>query len=167
MTASSTVRAVCPGSFDPVTHGHLDIIARTVRLFDEVVVAVGKNVTKTALFTPAERVEMLRDACRSWSGVSVVIFDGLLVDFCLQQDIAVIVKGLRMVSDFDYERQMAQMNFSLTGVETIFMPTAVQWSYVSSSLVREVAVLGGDITPFLPEGIAERTVARARERRDQ
>ncbi|MBA3529053.1 MAG: pantetheine-phosphate adenylyltransferase [Propionibacteriaceae bacterium] len=155
-------RAACPGSFDPVTHGHLDIIERTARLFDEVVVAVGNNQKKDALFTPAERVEMLTEVCAPWPEVSVSLFDGLLVDFCAEHGIAAIVKGLRFVSDFDYELQMAQMNAGLSGVDTIFMPTAAQWSYVSSSLVREVATLGGDVAQFLPPAIAERTRERAR-----
>jgi pantetheine-phosphate adenylyltransferase len=158
-------RAVCPGSFDPVTHGHLDIIERTAHLFDEVVVAVGNNSGKNSLFTPVERVEMLTEACSPWPDVSVSLFDGLLVDFCSTHEIDAIVKGLRFVSDFDYELQMAQMNFELTGVDTVFMPTAPQWSYVSSSLVREVATLGGDVARFLPTSIAERTILRARERR--
>lgn len=159
-------RAVCPGSFDPVTHGHIDIIERASRLFDYVVVAVGNNMGKNALFTPDERVEMLGDACAELDGVSVTTFSGLLVDFCAQVEADAIVKGLRFVSDFDYELQMAQMNGRLSGVDTLFLPTAAQWSYVSSSLVREVALLGGDVNEFLPDGIAERTIARAHERSD-
>jgi pantetheine-phosphate adenylyltransferase len=157
-------RAVCPGSFDPVTHGHLDIIERTARLFDEVVVAVGNNIKKNSLFTPVERVEMLTEVCAPWPGVSVDLFSGLLVDFCTAHDINAIAKGLRFVSDFDYELQMAQMNTQLAGVDTIFLPTASQWSYVSSTLVREVATMGGDVTQFLPPVIADRTIERARQR---
>ncbi|GAA3625944.1 pantetheine-phosphate adenylyltransferase [Microlunatus ginsengisoli] len=157
-------RAVCPGSFDPVTHGHLDIVNRSAALFDYVVVAVGTNMSKNALFTPDERVEMLNEACAELDGVTVTTFSGLLVDFCAQVEADAIVKGLRFVSDFDYELQMAQMNSQLSGVDTLFLPTAAQWSYVSSSLVREVALLGGDVDQFLPEGIAERTIARAHER---
>jgi pantetheine-phosphate adenylyltransferase len=155
-------RAVCPGSFDPVTRGHLDVIERAARLFDEVVVAVGNNVKKSALFTPQERVEMLREVCAPWPGVRVSLFDGLLVDFCVGQGIGAIVKGLRFVADFDHELQMAQMNRHLTGVDTVFLPTAPQWSYVSSSLVREVAMLGGDVTSFLPPRVADRTLERVR-----
>jgi pantetheine-phosphate adenylyltransferase len=150
-------RAVCPGSFDPVTHGHLDVIERTSRLFDEVVVAVGQNMAKNALFTPDERVEMLQDVCGRLPNVAVSLFRGLLVDFCAERGIDVIVKGLRLVSDFDYELQMAQMNRQLTGVDTVFMPTAPQWSYVSSSLVREVVGLGGNVDALLPGPVAERT----------
>jgi pantetheine-phosphate adenylyltransferase len=157
-------RAVCPGSFDPVTRGHLDVIERTAAIVDEVVVAVGANQSKTAFFTPNERVEMLREACRGWPGVTATLFSGLLVDFCTAHDITVISKGLRS-ADFDYELQMAQMNSSLTGVDTMFLPTSAQWAYVSSSLVREVATLGGDVAPFLPERVAELTRKRVQERR--
>jgi pantetheine-phosphate adenylyltransferase len=153
---------VCPGSFDPVTRGHLDILGRAARMFDEVVVAVGHNMSKNALFTPAERVVMLEEACADIPAVRVTLFDGLLVDFCRAEGIDVIVKGLRFASDFDYELQMAQMNNRLSGVETFFLPTASAWSYVSSSLIREVARLGGDVSDFLPPAIAERTMARAR-----
>ena len=156
-------RAVCPGSFDPVTHGHLDVIGRTARVVDEVVVAVGSNISKNALFTPNERVEMLADECAQWSNVEVTLFDGLLVDFCAAHDIDLISKGLR-AADVSYELQMAQMNRQLTGVDTIFLPTAPQWAFVSSSLVREVAMLGGDVTPFLPAKIAERTMTRIASR---
>jgi pantetheine-phosphate adenylyltransferase len=156
-------RAVCPGSFDPVTHGHLDVIERTARIVDDVVIAVGTNISKSALFTPDERVEMLADECAQWSNVEVTLFGGLLVDFCAAHDIDVISKGLR-AGDFSYELQMAQMNRRLTGVDTIFLPTSPQWAFVSSSLVREVATLGGDVTPFLPAKIAERTMARVASR---
>jgi pantetheine-phosphate adenylyltransferase len=154
-------RAVCPGSFDPVTHGHLDIIARTARLADEVVVAVGDNMTKNGLFTPQERVAMLQAACAPWDNVSVTLFTGLLVDFCAAHDIGLISKGVR-AADFDYEVQMAQMNRRLTGVETILLPTDPQWAFVSSSLVREVATLGGDVSGFLPPAVAEQTATRVR-----
>jgi pantetheine-phosphate adenylyltransferase len=152
-------RAVCPGSFDPVTHGHLDIIARTARLADEVIVAVGDNVAKNALFTPPERVAMLAEACAEWANVSVTLFRGLLVQFCAERDIDVISKGVR-TADFDYELQMAQMNRRLTGVETILLPTDPRWAFVSSSLVREVATLGGDVSGFLPPAVARQTAAR-------
>jgi len=158
-------RALCPGSFDPVTRGHLDIIERAARLFDEVVVAVGNNSKKHGLFSPGERVEILTDACSAWPSVSVSVFDGLLVDFCAEHGITAMVKGLRSATDFDYELQMAQMNAALSGIETVFLPTAPQWAYVSSSLVREVATLGGDVARFLPSEAAERTLLRAAERR--
>jgi pantetheine-phosphate adenylyltransferase len=156
-------RAVCPGSFDPVTHGHLDVIERTTRIADEVVVAVGHNMAKNALFSPEERVEMLTEECERWPTVTVRLFTGLLVDFCRQNSIGLISKGLRG-GDFDYELRMAQMNRQLTGVDTVFLPTSPQWAYVSSSLIREVAVLGGDVDEFLPAAVAERTRARIAER---
>jgi pantetheine-phosphate adenylyltransferase len=161
------MKAVCPGSFDPVTLGHLDVIARAAEMFDQVVVAVGNNMGKNALFAPDERVAMLEEACAELPGVRVSLFSGLLVDFCTAEEIGVIVKGLRFVSDFDHELQMAQMNHRLTGVESVFLPTAPQWSYVSSSLVREVALLGGDVSGFLPAGMSDQIVARARERAAQ
>jgi len=144
-------RAVCPGSFDPATFGHLDIVRRASTLFDEVVVAVGTNVSKNRLFTPDERIEMMRRACADLGNVSVEGFSGLVTTFCSEHDIAVIVKGLRAASDFDYELQMAQMNSSLTGVETVFLPTSAGRGFVSSSLVKEVAGFGGDVSPFVPD----------------
>ena len=143
-------RAVCPGSFDPVTNGHLDIVRRAATLFDEVVVAVGTNVGKNRLFSPEERIEMLRRACADVPHVTVEGFSGLITAFCAERDIAAIVKGLRAASDFDYELQMAQMNSSLTGVETVFIPTSPDRGFVSSSLVKEVAGFGGDVSPYVP-----------------
>ena len=160
-----TTRAVCPGSFDPVTHGHLDIIERTARLASEVIVAVGGNMAKNALFTPEERVQMLHAACTGWDNVSVMPLSGLLVDFCAAHDANVISKGVR-AADFDYELQMAQMNRRLTGVETILLPAQPQWAFVSSSLVREVATLGGDVSEFLPAAVAEQTTARVKARQE-
>ena len=139
-------RVVCPGSFDPVTNGHLDIISRAARLSDEVVVAVVRNPSKTALFTLDERLEMLREVTKEQDNVSVVKFDGLIVDFCKANDISAIVKGLRAVSDFDYELQMAQMNYNQAGVETLFMTTNPLYAFLSSSLVKEFAMYGGDVT---------------------
>jgi pantetheine-phosphate adenylyltransferase len=147
-----------------VTHGHLDIIERTARLVDEVIVAVGGNMAKNALFTPEERVEMLKDACAAWDRVTVLPLSGLLVDFCAAQNAKVISKGVR-AADFDYELQMAQMNRRLAGVETILLPADPKWAFVSSSLVREVATLGGDVSEFLPASVAEQTTARVENRR--
>ena len=157
-------RAVCPGSFDPVTLGHLDIFARTASLYDSVVIAVGSNMGKRALFTPAERVAMIEEACVEWPSVHVTLFSGLLVDFCRENEIDVIVKGLRSGGDYDYELAMAQMNHKLTGVDTAFLPTASHLSYVSSSLVREVASLGGDVSPFVTPGVLDRITERLAER---
>lgn len=154
------MKAICPGSFDPVTFGHLDVIARAGALFDDVVVAVGNNMAKSGLFTPQERVEMLTECTAEMPNVTVMTFSGLLVDFCQEQGIGVIVKGLRFGADFDYELQMAQMNSHLTEVETIFLPTSPQWSFVSSSLVREVAVLDGDVTALVPPSVAARVQAK-------
>jgi pantetheine-phosphate adenylyltransferase len=156
-------RAVCPGSFDPVTHGHLDVIGRAARLFDEVVVAVGVNPSKSRLFSPEERLDMLRRACREWDNVRVAGFTGLLTDFCAAEGVQAIVKGLRAVSDFDYELQMAQMNASLTDVETVFMPTSPEWSFLASSLVKEVARFGGDVSDLVPGFVHEALTSRFAE----
>ena len=142
-------RAVCPGSFDPVTNGHLDIIERACRLYDEVTVAVLVNPNKSGLFTIPERMELLRGAI-DCDNVVVDSFQGLLVDYCRDRDIQVIVKGLRAVSDFDYELQMAQMNHGLSGIETLFMTTNPLYSFLSSSLVKEVAKYGGDVSRLVP-----------------
>jgi pantetheine-phosphate adenylyltransferase len=149
-------RAVCPGSFDPVTNGHLDIIGRAGRLYDEVVVAVLVNQYKAGLFTVDERIEMLREITAPYPNIRVASFQGLLVDFCKSNDISVVVKGLRAVSDFDYELQMAQMNFGLAGVETLFMTTNPLYSFLSSSLIKDVAKWGGDVTAHVPEVVAAR-----------
>jgi pantetheine-phosphate adenylyltransferase len=149
-------KVVTPGSFDPVTNGHLDIIGRAARLFDEVTVAVLINKSKASMFTVEERMEMLRQVTSQWPNVRVDAFHGLLVDFCRERGIAAIVKGLRAVSDFDYELQMAQMNHQLAGVETLFVPTSAIYSYLSSSLVKEVATYGGDISALVPELVASR-----------
>jgi pantetheine-phosphate adenylyltransferase len=155
-------RAVCPGSFDPVTNGHLDIIGRTSRLYDEVIVAVLINESKRALFDIDERMDMLREVVKPYENVVIKSFQGLLVDFCRSQQASVVVKGLRAVSDFDYELQMAQMNIGLAGVETLFMPTNPQHSFLSSSLVKEVAKWGGDVAPLVPDVVLRRLVDRLR-----
>ena len=157
-------RAVCPGSFDPVTNGHIDIVSRASALFDEVVVAVGVNKSKSRLFSAEERIDMLREACAGFDNVSVEGFTGLLTDFCQERDIHAIVKGLRAVSDFDYELQMAQMNASLAEVETVFVPTSPEYSFLASSLVKEVATFGGDVSRLVPAFVHERLVARLAER---
>jgi pantetheine-phosphate adenylyltransferase len=147
-----------------VTNGHLDVIGRAAGLFDEIVVAVGVNPSKsTRLFTAEERLDMLREACSGWENVRVAEFSGLLTDFCRAEGIGAIVKGLRAVSDFDYELQMAQMNASLTQVETVFMPTSPEWSFLASSLVREIAQFGGDVSGLVPGFVHEALVERFRE----
>lgn len=141
---------MCPGSFDPVTNGHIDIIARAGRLFDHVVVGVLVNESKQGLFSVQERLDLLRESTEGMTNVSVDSFSGLLVDYCAAHQISAIVKGLRAVSDFDYELQMAQMNNSLTDVDTVFIPTSHTYSFLASSLVKEVARGGGDVSGFVP-----------------
>jgi pantetheine-phosphate adenylyltransferase len=158
-------RAVTPGSYDPVTNGHLDIIERAAHLFDEVVVAVLINKTKRTLFSVEERMEMLREVCQPWPNVRVDSWHGLLVDYCRENDIKAIVKGLRAVTDYDYELQMAQMNHQLTGVDTLFMPATPAYSFLASSLVKEVATYGGDVTTLLPASIEQRLQQRLAETR--
>ena len=148
--------AVCPGSFDPVTNGHLDVFARAAALADEVVVAVLVNKAKSSLFTVDERIEMLREVCAPYPNIRVDSFYGLLVDYCRTQGIQAIVKGLRAVSDFDYELQMAQMNYRLAGIETMFISTNPLYSYLSSSLVKEVARFGGDVSGLVPDAVLQR-----------
>jgi pantetheine-phosphate adenylyltransferase len=155
-------RAVCPGSFDPVTNGHLDIIERTSRMFDEVIVGVLINESKASLFTVEERIGMLREVTGEHPNVRIASFRGLLVDFCRAQAAPVVVKGLRAVSDFDYELQMAQMNIGLAGVETLFMPTNPRYSFLASSLVKEVAKWGGDVSALVPAVVATRLSERLR-----
>jgi pantetheine-phosphate adenylyltransferase len=153
-------RVVCPGSFDPVTNGHLDIIGRAAGIYDEVIVAVGVNVSKNRLFTADERVEMLREVTSRYSNVRIERFDGLLVDFCDAHGAVAVVKGLRAVSDFEYEMQMAQMNYRMAKVETLFMTTNPLYSFLRSSLVREIAQYGGDVSGLVPDTV----LARLRER---
>jgi len=153
-------KAVCPGSFDPVTNGHLDIVSRASKLYDEVTIAVLVNKSKSGLFTLDERMDMVRETTASYGNVVVESFGGLLVDFCRDRGIPVIVKGLRAVSDFDYELQMAQMNHSLDGIETLFLSTNPLYSFLSSSLVKEVATYGGDVSGLVPELVLKRLTQR-------
>jgi pantetheine-phosphate adenylyltransferase len=147
---------LCPGTFDPVTNGHLDIIRRAGGVFDPVVVAVLENPGKEPLFSMEERVAMLKEAVSGLGAVEVASFSGLLVDFARRREIGVVVKGLRAVTDFDYELQMAQMNHQMTGLETFFVPTSPQWSYLSSSLIKEVVRNGGDVSGMLPAHVLDR-----------
>jgi pantetheine-phosphate adenylyltransferase len=149
-------RVVCPGSFDPVTNGHLDIIGRAAGLYDEVVVAVLINVTKQSLFTVDERVEMLGEVFASYGNVKIDRFHGLLVDFCATNGITAVIKGLRAVSDFEYEMQMAQMNYRMANVETLFMTTNPLYSFLSSSLVKEIVRYGGDVSGLVPDVVLGR-----------
>ncbi len=156
-------RLVYPGSFDPVTNGHLDIVGRAARLADEVIVAVLRNPSKIALFTVDERLEMLQAVTKEHDNVRVAKFDGLIVDFCKANDVSAIVKGLRAVSDFDYELQMAQMNYNQAGVETLFMTTNPLYAFLSSSLVKEFAKYGGDVTSLVPSPVLDRLTVRTAE----
>ena len=153
-------RCVCPGSFDPVTNGHLDVIERASRLYDEVTVAVLVNTAKQGLFPVEERIDMLRETTASLGNIVVDSFHGLLVDHCRERNIPVVVKGLRAVSDFDYELQMAQMNHRLTGLETLFVATNPEYSFLSSSLVKEVARWGGDVAGLVPDAVLARLRGR-------
>ncbi|MEJ0014526.1 MAG: pantetheine-phosphate adenylyltransferase [Actinomycetota bacterium] len=149
-------RVVCPGSFDPITNGHLDIIERASKMFDEVVVAVLVNRTKSTLFTVPERIEMITEVTGKFPNVKVDSWSGLLVDYCVTNEIDVIVKGLRAVTDFDYELQMSQINLQLKGIETLFMSTAPAHSFLSSSLVKEIASYNGDVSNYIPVSLVEK-----------
>ena len=149
-------RVVCPGSFDPITYGHLDIVERASSIFDEVVIAVMVNKTKQTLFTVEERIEMTKEVTSKFPNVKVDSWSGLLVDYCKTKDISIIVKGLRAVTDFDYELQMSQINLQLQGVETLFISTAPAHSFLSSSLVKEIASHGGDVSSYIPAILLER-----------
>jgi pantetheine-phosphate adenylyltransferase len=157
-------RAVCPGSYDPATNGHLDIIERAADQFDEVVVAVLINKNKRYLFDVEDRMAMLVEITGHLSGVRIDSWHGLLVDYCRANGIGAIVKGLRAVSDFDYELQMAQMNYQLSGVDTMFMPSNPTYSFLSSSLVKEVATYGGNVSHLLPPEVHLRLLNRLAER---
>jgi pantetheine-phosphate adenylyltransferase len=156
-------RVVCPGSFDPVTNGHLDIIGRASRLYDEVVVVVSINLAKKGLFTVEERVDMIREVTGEYGNVKVDSFRGLTVDYCKARDIPAIVRGLRAVTDYDYELQIAQMNHRMSGVETLFMATAPDYSFLSSSLMREVVKWGGDASGLVPELVYQRLIERLKD----
>jgi pantetheine-phosphate adenylyltransferase len=151
-------KAVCPGSFDPITNGHLDVIKRASKLFDELVVAVSAGSTnpdKKAMFTLEERIELIKEVTSDLVGLTVISFKGLLVDVCHDVQADCVVKGVRAVSDFDYEMQMAQMNGRM-GIETVFLPTSPEYSYLSSSLMKEVVALGGDINGLVPLEVEKR-----------
>jgi pantetheine-phosphate adenylyltransferase len=149
-------KALCPGSFDPPTNGHIDVIERSARHFDGVVVAVIANPSKQPLFTLEERTEMLKEALNHLDNIEIASFDGLLVDLAKRQGLNVIVKGLRAVSDFEYELQMAQMNEELSpGLDTMFLTAKPEWAFLSSSLVKEVAKFGGAVANMVPPGVAE------------
>ena len=151
------IRAVYPGSFDPLTNGHLDLIERSLRIFDDVIVAVVTNPAKTSLFSDAERIEMIREATRTFRQIEVVIFDGLLVDLVARLGARAIIRGIRAVSDFEYEFQMALMNRKLREeIEAVFLMPHEAYSYISSRLIKEVAQYGGSVTGLVPPGVERR-----------
>lgn len=160
------LRAVYPGSFDPVTYGHLDIIRRSRSLADELIVGVLNNKAKTPLFSVEERVKMLKEMTKNMPGVKVVPFEGLLIDFAKEMSAGIVVRGLRAVTDFEYELQMAQTNNKLSPeLETVFLTTSLKYSYLSSTVVKEVAAFGGDISQFVPETIERRIQEKIMKRR--
>ena len=155
--------AIYPGTFDPVTLGHVDIVKRSSSLVDELIVGVLENNAKTPLFSVEERVKMLEEATKDLSNVKIVLFRGLLIDFVGLMGADVIIRGLRAITDFDYELQMAQANHKLDStVETVFLTTSVEYSYISSSTVKEIAKLGGDVTGFVPKIVAEELAKKAK-----
>ena len=159
------LRAIYPGSFDPVTNGHLDIIKRAAEVADELIVGVLQNKAKTPLFSVEERVTILKEVTKDIKNVKIVPFEGLLIDFAQQMDAKVIVRGLRAITDFEYELQMSQTNRKLNAnVETIFLTTSLEYSYLSSSTVKEVASFGGDISQFVPEIVAKKITEKIKEK---
>jgi len=150
------MKILIPGSFDPPTNGHIDVITRCLKVFDEVLVGVIVNPSKESLFSTETRTEMLNEVFNENKNVTVKSFEGLLVDFAKDNNVNAIVKGLRAMTDFDYELQMAQMNFNLADFETIFIPTSPEYGYVSSSLVKEIHSYGGDVDELVPENVSKR-----------
>ena len=160
------LRAIYPGSFDPVTYGHMDIIERASRISDELIIGVLQNKAKTPLFSVEERVIMLREVTKHLKNVKIIPFEGLLIEFAKQMDAKVIVRGLRAITDFEYELQMSQTNRKLNSdVETLFLTTSLDYSYLSSTTVKEVASYDGDITQFVPESVAEKVTEKIKEKR--
>jgi pantetheine-phosphate adenylyltransferase len=154
--ARKFVRAVFPGSFDPITNGHLDVINRSIKLFDELIIAVGRSPVKNQLFTPQERVEMIAELVADMPGVAVESFDGLTVEYAAKKKADVILRGLRSLTDVQYEFQLAMTNRAVAGIETIFVMTSEQYGFTSSTLIREVATLGGDLSNLIPESVRNR-----------
>jgi pantetheine-phosphate adenylyltransferase len=155
-STQSKRRALYPGSFDPITNGHLDVIRRASRLFDELIVGIGRNQSKKAIFSEAERVKQIENACREMTNVRIETFDGLLTEALKSFDACAVIRGLRAVSDFEWELQMALMNRELEPhCETIFLMPSPEYLFVSSTMIREIAELGGDISPFVPQDVAE------------
>ena len=164
--AKKFVRAIFPGSFDPITNGHLDVIHRGMKLFDELVVAVGRSPVKNQLFTPEERVEMIAELVHELPGVSVEAFEGLTVEYAADKKADVILRGLRSLTDVQYEFQLAMTNRAVAGIETIFIMTSEQYGFTSSTLIREVASLGGDVSNLIPENVCHRLQQRLRKSKE-
>jgi pantetheine-phosphate adenylyltransferase len=150
------VRAIFPGSFDPITNGHLDVIGRGMKLFDELIVAIGRSPVKNQLFSPEERVEMISELVADMPGVSVETFDGLTVEYAAEKKADVILRGLRSLTDVQYEFKLAMTNRAVAGIETVFVMTSEEYGFTSSTLIREVAALGGDISKLIPKSVYER-----------
>jgi pantetheine-phosphate adenylyltransferase len=160
-------RAIFPGSFDPITNGHLDVIQRGRILFDELIIAVGKSPIKNALFTPEERVEMIKEILADTHRVSIEAFDGLMVDFARQKKADVILRGIRSLTDFQYEFSLAMTNRAVAGIETIFIMASAEYGFTSSTLIREVASLGGDVSKLIPKVVNERLKERFARLKDK
>ncbi|MBN1795584.1 MAG: pantetheine-phosphate adenylyltransferase [Sedimentisphaerales bacterium] len=161
--ARKYVRAIFPGSFDPITNGHLDVIQRGINLFDELIVAVGRSPIKNPLFTPDERVEMIRELVKDIPGVTVEGFECLTVEYAAQKKADVILRGLRSLTDVQYEFQLAMTNRAVAGIETIFVMTSAQYGFTTSTMIREVAALGGDVSNLIPKNVYERLRRRLKE----
>jgi pantetheine-phosphate adenylyltransferase len=159
------VRAIFPGSFDPITNGHLDVINRGIKLFDELIVAVGRSPVKNPLFTPEERVEMIAELIADIPGVSVESFDGLTVGYAAKKKADAILRGLRSLTDVQYEFQLAMTNRAVAGIETVFVMTSEQYGFTSSTLIREIASLGGDLSSLVPENVYNRLKQRLKKSR--
>jgi len=161
------VRAVFPGSFDPITNGHLDVVRRGIKLFDELIIAVGKSPVKNQLFAPEERVEMIAELIKDMPKVSVESFDGLTVEYAAKKKADVILRGLRSLTDFQYEFQLAMTNRAVAGIETVFIMTSEKYGFTSSTLIREVASLGGDLSNLIPQNVRQRLKQRFTTSRDK
>lgn len=154
------VRAIFPGSFDPITNGHMDVVRRGMKLFDELIIAVGRSPIKNQLFKPAERVEMIAELIEGLPGVSVESFEGLTVEYAARRQASVILRGLRSLTDVQYEFQLAMTNRAVAGIETVFIMTSEQYGFTSSTLIREIASLGGDLSNLIPAGVHKRLEGR-------
>jgi len=161
--AGKFVRAIFPGSFDPITNGHLDVISRGIKLFDELIIAVGRSPVKNQLFTPEERVEMIAELIADMPGISVESFGGLTVEYAAKKKADVILRGLRSLTDVQYEFQLAMTNRAVAGMETVFVMTSEQYGFTSSTLIREVASLGGDLSNLIPKSIYNRLQERIKK----